>query len=171
MPQSNSYPLSLCLGFSFSSHLIVLVEVRSSEVGSSKVGSSEVGLSGKVSLSEKVVLELRAVEAGAIKEGSGGLCHQGVCHQDGLGILPSKASVVDMDSGLCRQGWCRFLKHVKGHLASGLDSVHGRCGRQSRPRELAVLESIKSGFTLHGVRSGFAPYPAGKLDLGSLHTL
>ena len=107
-----SYPLSLCLGFSFSSRLIVLVEVAregeevsssevgssevgSSEVGSSEVGSSEVGSSGKVSLSEKVVLVLLAIEAGAIKEGSGFL-------------PPSRAlgRAVKASSGSCHQGRC-----------------------------------------------------------------
>ena len=53
-PPSNSYPLSLCLGFSFSSRLIVLVEV----------GSSEVRLSRKVRLSEKVVPALLTIEGG-----------------------------------------------------------------------------------------------------------
>jgi len=58
-------------------------EVSLSEVGLSEVGLSEVGLSGKVSLSEKVVLELLAIEAGVAKEGSGffvvpsSVCHQG----------------------------------------------------------------------------------------------
>ena len=43
---SSSCPLSLCLGFSFSSRLIVLLEVARVE----EVGSSEVGSWGKVSL-------------------------------------------------------------------------------------------------------------------------
>jgi hypothetical protein len=48
-----------------------------------EISLSEVGLSGKVSSSEKVVLELLAIEAGVVKEGSGFLvvplsvCHQG----------------------------------------------------------------------------------------------
>jgi len=61
---SSACPLSLCLGLSFSSRLIVLVELARVE---EEVGSSEVGSSGNASLSELVLL---AVEAGAVKEGS-----------------------------------------------------------------------------------------------------
>ncbi len=74
---SSACPLSLCLGLSFSSRLIVLVEVarveedEEDEKVEEEVGSSEVGSSWKASLSEKVVLVLLAVEAGAVKEGSG----------------------------------------------------------------------------------------------------
>src|SRR5579871_2609075 len=58
----NACPLSLCLALSFSSRLVVLVEV---------VRVEEVGSSGKVNLLEKVMLVLLAVGAGAVKEGSG----------------------------------------------------------------------------------------------------
>ena len=46
--RQRDHTASLCLGFSFSSRLIVLVEVaRMEEVSSSEVGSSEVTLSGR----------------------------------------------------------------------------------------------------------------------------
>ena len=91
----HSYPLALYLGFSFSSHLVVLVEVARVE---------EEGSSGKVSLSEKVVLVLLAIEAAAVKEGSGLLplrrvlgraikaCAIKACmsRQSGFGILSSR---------------------------------------------------------------------------------
>jgi hypothetical protein len=106
---------------------------------------------------------LIAIEAGAVKGGSGLLPSRPVL---GCAI---KAGVVELDSGSCCQGECRFLKQIKGsiNLASGTDSIHGRCGRQSRHGS--------SWFWVcpvpHGqVRSGFALYLA-RLDLGSLHAL
>ena len=63
------------------------------EAGSSEdVGSlEEVSSSGKVSLLEKAVLVLLTVETGAVK-----------------------ASIIEVDSRLCRQGGYGFLKQVKG---------------------------------------------------------
>ena len=77
----------------------------------------EVGSSENVSSSEKVVLVLLAVEASAVKEGSGfspsgpgsRLCHQGVCPRD--------------EFGFCHQGWCGFLKQVKGESTSLLVQI------------------------------------------------
>jgi hypothetical protein len=80
----------------------VLVEVARVE---------EVVSSGKVGLSGRVVLVLPDVEAGTVKEGSRS-CHHDVRHEGG----------------------CRFMKQAKRciNLALGSDSVHGRCGWQSR---------------------------------------
>ncbi len=81
---SSSRPLSLCLGFSFSSRLIVLSEVARVE----EVGSSEVGSWGKVSLLDCSASRCRdRLRRGglwllAIKAGSRS-CHQGVYHQGG----------------------------------------------------------------------------------------
>src|SRR5262249_25634735 len=77
---SSSCPLLPCLGFSFSSRLIVFVEVaRMGAVSLSEVGlSRKVRLLGKVSLSGKVVLVLFATEGGGVKAGSGS-CYQGGC--------------------------------------------------------------------------------------------
>lgn len=77
-----------------------------------EVGSPEAGSLGKVSLSEKIVLVLLAVEAGAVREGSGFLTSRRVL---GCAI---KAGVVEVDSGSCCQGGCRFLKQVKGASTS-----------------------------------------------------
>jgi hypothetical protein len=106
-----------------------------------------------VSLSEKVALVLLAAEAGAVKEGHG--------------FLHSRRVSSRWILGRACQGGCGFLKARKRriYLASGPDSVHDRCGRQSR--HVVVLGLSVS----HGqVMSGSTPYLA-RSDLGSLHAL
>ncbi len=87
---SSACQLSLCLAFSFSSHLIVLVEVARVEVGSS----------------ERVVLAFLTVEAGrqgrlwvlAIKAGSRS------CHQGGVSVVPSRRVLGGAIKACTRQG-------------------------------------------------------------------
>ena len=80
-----SYPLSLCLGFSFSSRLIVLVEACVEE----EAGLSEAGSLGKVSLLESSAFRRRSR-----------------CRQGGLWVLAIKAGAVEASSGFCHQGGC-----------------------------------------------------------------
>ena len=89
-----------------------------------EVARVEVGSSGKVSLSEQVVLVLLAVEAGAVKEDSG------------FSVVPARgvpSRRVPSRSVPSRRARVRVLEagQRRINLASGPDSVHGRCGRQS----------------------------------------
>ena len=124
--------------FSFSSRLIVLVEVTRVE----EVGSPEVGSWGKVSLSEKVVLVLLAVEAGAVKRpfwvlainvGSRS-CHHGVCHQ----------GVCLCGFMLCMQIRSGSAPYLAGMSGQSVGRVAVRCRRRVRLTTGGVAEVGRS---------------------------
>jgi len=155
---SSACPLSLCLSFSFSSRLIVFVEVA--RVGGMIIRGSLVG-EGKLVREGRVSARGRCRQGGlwvlAVKADSWS-CHQGVRYQ-----------------GVCQQGLCGFSKEVKGASTSPRFQIMFMAGRAlTGARGFGSVGASRAGQVwIHSmpskVRSGFAPWPAGRPGLGSLH--
>jgi len=118
------------IGFSISSRLIVLCG-GGARGGGRLVGEGKLVREGRASASRH---RGRCRQGGfwvlAIKAGSRS-CHHGVCRQAGFGILSSKRVPSRWILSCAVKAGAGGQKRI--NLASGPDSVHGRCGRRRPP--------------------------------------